>query len=352
MNDVIRKIIEAGILAPSGGNSQPWKFLVRKQQLLIYNLPDKDLPFYNFQQRGSLVAHGALIENIFIAASSFGYQTKAIFFPDQNDANCVVLIEFKKSDLKADFLYNYLAVRATNRKAYQDTLLNEDQRAEILNSSYEIGNGEVALVDDSSLKKIIGEAVSINERLILENQDLHSDFFRHLVWTDKEERNKKSGLSLQTLELPLFVQFLFRLIKYWPVAQFLNKLGFSESAANENAKLYARTGAFGIITVPKDADLNFILAGRLMQRIWLKAAKMGLSFHPITGVLFVMMRIMAGESHDLPAYQINFIREAYEKILFVFNVKKGLPVILFRIGYGSEPSARSSRLPPEIIFEN
>ncbi len=70
----MQKILEAGVRAPSGENCQPWRFVVAGDTLSIFNIPERDLSPYNFNQLGSMVAHGALIENIVIAATAFGYR--------------------------------------------------------------------------------------------------------------------------------------------------------------------------------------------------------------------------------------------------------------------------------------
>jgi len=47
MKEVIKKIIEAGIMAPSGENCQPWRFEVRGNKISIFNIPERDTSLYN-----------------------------------------------------------------------------------------------------------------------------------------------------------------------------------------------------------------------------------------------------------------------------------------------------------------
>ena len=42
MTEDIRKILEAAILAPSGENSQPWRFIVKNDEVILQNDPDSD----------------------------------------------------------------------------------------------------------------------------------------------------------------------------------------------------------------------------------------------------------------------------------------------------------------------
>lgn len=61
----IKKILEAAVQAPSGDNSQPWRFEIRDRdgEIRIFNIPERDKSLYNYGQMASCVAHGALIEN-------------------------------------------------------------------------------------------------------------------------------------------------------------------------------------------------------------------------------------------------------------------------------------------------
>ena len=60
-------------------------------------------------------------------------------------------------------------------------------------------------------------------------------------------------------------QILFKIIRYWPVMKTFNTLGFAKMVAKTNAKLYAKSGAFGIVVTEGDSAKDFINAGRLTQ---------------------------------------------------------------------------------------
>ena len=89
MEDVTIKILEEAIYAPSGENCQPWKFAVDGSNVHIFNVPEADASLYNFEQRGSYVAHGALIENIVIVALKYGYKASVKLFPIKEEPDLV-----------------------------------------------------------------------------------------------------------------------------------------------------------------------------------------------------------------------------------------------------------------------
>ena len=113
--ELIEKILEAGVQAPSGENCQPWRFVARDNKIDILNIPENDLSLYNFRQRGSLIAHGALIENMLIAASVLGYKGSIVLFPNQREDNHVATFTVEKSMPKEERLFASISKRSTNR---------------------------------------------------------------------------------------------------------------------------------------------------------------------------------------------------------------------------------------------
>ncbi|MEW6327824.1 MAG: nitroreductase family protein [Thermodesulfobacteriota bacterium] len=102
--DIISKIVEAGTWAPSGDNCQPWRFKWNGQKLFLFNVPERDTSLYNSRQRASFIAHGAVLENMDIAACSHGYLMRPVLFPEGEDNPLIATIEFRESPRKDDSL--------------------------------------------------------------------------------------------------------------------------------------------------------------------------------------------------------------------------------------------------------
>ena len=66
----ILQIIKAGIIAPSGGNSQPWKFVCSGKGLFLFHDAHFSHSLLDYKHLGSYVAIGAVIENITVKAAS------------------------------------------------------------------------------------------------------------------------------------------------------------------------------------------------------------------------------------------------------------------------------------------
>jgi nitroreductase len=346
IND-IKKILAEAVYAPSGDNSQPWKFVLHGDELEVYNLPDKDLPFYNYNQNGSLVAHGALLENLLIVASNYGYVLDKEIVADL-ESNLIFKIRFVKEETVVHALYPYIKERATNRKFYKKESLKEEQY-KALASGME-GEIRVSFQDKRDVLDQLGPMISLNEKVALENKILHDQFFGGLVWTEAENMERKSGLYVKTMELNPVQKMIFKWYSDWKKAIKLNKWGFSKLIQKENGKLYAASGAIAVMISKGNEAKDFIETGRVVQRFWLRATKEGLAVHPVTGILFLMQRILAGKSEGLTAEQVEEVSESYKFMQKSFNAQASEHLtFMFRLGYPTKPpSAKTVRKEPEL----
>lgn len=351
MKEDIRKILDSAILAPSGENCQPWKFIVNETTIKLYNVPEKDQSIYNWKQTGSFLANGAVIENIVIASSALGYKADLNLFPDNGDENFVAEINFSKTSPQKEELYQYIPLRVTNRKPYKDIPLTLQQIEEITSVASELSYGNVLLIQDKASREILGEAGSSNEKVMLNNKHLHQFFFDHISWNKEEDDEKKEGFFIDTLELPPPIKAIFRAFKNWRFMSLLNKLGFYKMIAKQNAKAYSSAPVIGILIAEGNTLKDYVMSGRVVQRIWLKITKEGLYLHPLAGQLYTWLTISAGETGNLSIEQIETIKAAYGNIEKVFDVKGKNISFMFRVGQADAPSAKSSRFTVDEVTE-
>lgn len=348
METEIKKILEIAINAPSGDNAQPWKFVVKHQEVYIYNLPEKDATLYNFRNRGDFIGHGALLENISLIAKHEGLTSQITLFPNVADRNLIAIVKFEKSLNEPSQLYPHIKERATNRKPYKITPLSREQIQAIINASQEVSRVELIFIEDRNKIIELGNILSLNERLVLENYYIHQGLFSYIRWTKEEELQHQTGLYIKTLELKPPQESAFKLFRKWRVINFLNKLGISKLVAKDTAKLYASSAAFGLLVTQGSSDEDFIATGKVLQKIWLTATSLGLSIQPTAALLYLAQRISSGETEKFSKAHIEMILEADKNIRALFNITSKQPTMLFRIGTGDAPSHRSIKSSPFI----
>jgi hypothetical protein len=350
---IIKKILEAGSQAPSGSNSQPWRFEVSDNVVAIHMIPEKDHRILNFKNRGTILANGCLIENISIAAEKFGYRTDVKPFPEGAGSNVVASLAFAQGASSYSPLYEAIFKRTTNRKPYSKESIPEEDHTALKDVFIDAGGEKIKVLftESPAAMKELGIASSVNEVVMFENPLLRRLLFEEIAWTKEEETRRGGGLYLKTMELKPQQEIGLKLMKRAaPLRRLLNFRKVSGGIAGENAKIYASSFLMGIIVVEDTTDTAFLEAGRALQRIWLTATAHNMSFHLITGIFFLWQRFQEGNRHGFSDEHAALVKSAYEKVSSVFGATTGTIPLLFRIGYGGEPSARSMKKPPEIIF--
>ena len=344
---VLQDILALAVNAPSGDNAQPWKFKIDGETISIFNIPDKDGTLYNYKQRGSLVSHGAIIENINIIAKQFGLMVNIEILPGEVD--CTAKIVFADGESMPQELFEAIPLRSTNRKPYEKKLLLPEHKGMLLSSAKDAG-GELRLVEDAEVMKVLSTALSLNEQLLMENRELHDFLFGMIRWT-KEEEKQASGLYVKTMEFPVPVQLLLKfVVVHWKATTFLNKIGLSKAIPKQSSALYTASSAFGAICIRDISDRSFIEGGRALQRVWLTATKLGLSLQPVTALPYLMQRIESRDTRSLSHEHISLIQKAYSYIHTAFVLKGEEKIaLLFRIGYGDKPTATSMKHPPLLV---
>jgi nitroreductase len=339
--DFLNRIARSGALAPSGDNLQPWSFGSDGETLLVRHDPQRDRSLFNVQALASFIALGAVLENIQIAASAEGYQAITETFPNGQSENLIARISFEPR-AGPEPLATYLDKRCTNRRPYEQKSIDPLILSALDFSEQFPGIGLHWAVDKTQLKDL-GKLVAKADRLIFENERIHSHLFSTLRWTPAEVARTRDGMPIESLELGRLGSIAFRGLKKWPVVKFLNHFGFSRAAAAHSIQLMQRCSAAGLITAPDLSPSSFVTAGRAFQRLWLQATKKNLSMQPMTAIIFMQLKSRLADYEGLTNNQIAEIGKLREELDGFFVLKDAVPAMLFRLGIAARPSGRTIR---------
>ena len=95
--------------APSGHNTQPWKFHITDSTITVLPNLDVALPVVDRNNRELFISLGCAVENLCIAASYFGYTTHIIECSIE-----AIVLELTKNDLTIeDSLFHQIEKRQT-----------------------------------------------------------------------------------------------------------------------------------------------------------------------------------------------------------------------------------------------
>lgn len=340
--DIIQKIIEAGNQAPSGGNSQPWKFVVRNNVIEVQGLPEKDHPVMNFKNRGTYVALGALMENIEIAARSFGYQPEFEISP----VSVAIKITFGPLvRVEDNGLLNAILKRHSNRKFYSSSPINEKTKNYLLYEVSRFPECNLVVIEGEKINQV-AKSLSVDILAFLQNQILHKSLFKEIIWNEEEQKTR-GGLYIKTMEVAPPKSLMFRLLSNWKITQFFSKMKLPQKIYEESVKKTSASGLLCAIVI-SDADVNFFQAGRLLENMWLRATNQNLGFQLVSGTLFLWQQLNFGKQELFSRQDKEIINNAYEKLQEILGIKGKIISLIARIGEADAPLAVSYKRPAEI----
>ncbi|GIW67375.1 MAG: hypothetical protein KatS3mg096_243 [Candidatus Parcubacteria bacterium] len=348
--ELLEQIIKAGNLAPSGGNSQPWEFNVKINEsvLEVVMLPEKDHPILNYKNRGTYIAHGALLENIEIAAKHFGYKINYEIFPRNRISLAIRFIPLNSDTESNEDLFEFIEKRCSNRKPFSTEPLQENEKTFLLKEISNYPQCKVILIDDRTKIENLAQNITKDSLINFSNRTMHKLMFKEILFEEKEQ-HYKSGLYVRTLEIPPQAIKIFKLFRYWPILSIFKKIGFVKKINQGSIKTAQSCALIGGMFINNN-DSDFIYAGKLLENIWLRSTKLNLGFHLITGVPFLWQRINSEDDNTFSKREKQIINESYQKIIDVFDVneKNKILAFLFRIGKTQPPSAVSYKRQPII----
>ena len=309
---------------------------------MLYNIPGIHNPDLDFEERGAYVAHGAFIENILISAPHYGYAVTVDLFPDVCDPDLVACLSFTEREAYDDPLYPTLPLRATNHHPFQERPLNGEAAKAIASSVEGIPSVRLSLLTSREDREVVGRIASRVEVIILEDESITESFFSGMVWTTREERRRKSGLFVRSLEFNPVQMGVFRLASNPHIMRVFRKIGLPQFIAHQDAKLYATGSAAGGILVPDDSKESYLMAGRALERVWLTTTAEGLAFQPLVGTCFVAYKSEVGKV-VLSDPHARDMHKTFIEMKRLLRAEGEIPALLFRIGFAPVPSVRSSR---------
>lgn len=348
--EVLEAVTEAGVMAPSGDNLQPWRFLWDGNCLRVLIDRSRDSSLYNVRDLASFIAIGAAIENIVIAASSRGYSMEIVVFPDGDAADTVASISFRDG-AEPDPLASVISERCANRRPYDGRRLAPHIIDSLEREVTQFERIRIHWIDGATRLKRLAKAVMIGDRLLFENSLLHSHFFSCLRWTSQEAERTRDGLPVVTLELGRLAAAALTTLASWRLVRFLNCLGLSRIVSRQGEKLIRSSSVAALLSVDEVSPPTMLEAGRAFQRLWLRATVLKLSLQPMTGFIFLQLRCVLGELSGLTEGQVKLLSAARDRLFdTVSSLQNSVPVMLVRLGWACPPSGRTLRRPLAACF--
>jgi molybdopterin/thiamine biosynthesis adenylyltransferase/nitroreductase len=356
ISDLMRYLVSQAILAPSGGNSQPWRFYTDNETLWVVHDRFRSQNLLDPDHRGAYVGLGAAIENIRIAAAHRGYATDITYFPHGDPTTTagdetVAALHFRASRTvqhtpEAE-LWPYIQQRITDRKTYGRSPLLRVQREQLMTVAAH-HNCHLALLEEDDALAEIGEIVGEGDRLRFLQKETHRELMTEVRWTEQEAVATGDGLDLATLELTATQTTGFKLLRRPEVAQFVRRQRGGSALTELSEKAIKRSSAIGLICVTGRYPKAQVQGGQAVETLWLVANSLGLAWHPMTSLIY-MFNSQATLQYTPQEWAIFCeLRERFNRLFPEHGNYSQL--MLFRLSRGKADGPRSLRRPPEEVL--
>ena len=287
--DTLTQILNLARWAPSGDNTQPWRFeIVDDYRLRVYGFDTRDHVLYDFGGHPSHIAHGALLETIRIAASGFALSTQWTITSSGDDRAPVYDVSFTPDpSLARDPLFGCIETRMVQRRPMKITPLTDTQRLALVNAAGEDFRVQLfeSTADRIKVAKLLWDSAKI--RLICpEAYPVHKEI---IEW---RARYSKDRIPEQAVGVdPATARLMEWVMQSWDRVEFFNRYLLGTIAPRIQLDLLPGLFCAAHLLVrplrPPILLVDWVQLGIAVQRIWLTATYHGLHFQPqMTPVIF------------------------------------------------------------------
>lgn len=343
------EIVTAACLAPSGGNSQPWRWIANRGTLYLFNpfIPSSTLLDYN--GAASKIAIGACIENLILKAASLGWNCN-ITYKEGVDVNSPFAeISFSAID-KAELAHNErveaISYRNTNRALAPRTAICQDTMLSIKYAAEEIQGATVEFITDESELDLAGDVLSELEKIRFLDTAGHRDFVNEMRWTDEENLNTRDGVDIKTVDLTNSELAGFKIARDKKVIDYVNRWKGGNAFKKLTKKGIDGAGAIGVLYFNQELAVDYIKVGRALEKIWLETNLRNTALHPVSACLFLYKRLYDGNGSGLDEKTQNALHEIRPDFDKLFCKNKNLrEMFIFRLTNCGEAEVKSLRKP-------
>ncbi|MCD6064455.1 MAG: hypothetical protein K0R82_2366 [Flavipsychrobacter sp.] len=357
-NDIVQKLVAAAITAPTGGNSQPWKWKYTGDVLYLFENREYETHLVDFNFTGSFIGFGTATENLVLQAHAEGLEVKMEKLPLGDKSSLVAAFRFFKDstvpDLelhKVDELANVIGNRQANRLLVPRQPIEPERLGKMVAAAKTVPGANLQFLTSDADLEAISDVIAKADRIRIMHEGGHIDFLAEIIWTEEENQKFRKGIDIETLDLTPSERAGFGIARNWEVINYLNKWGGGSGLERVSRKSAMAASAIGLITMPEYSMANFFDGGRAVERAWLAATKENIAFQPLSISTFLFNRLAYEGRQTFPEKMANELAELRKEFERLFSIDKRLgEILLFRVFLTEKQPKASLRVPVETVL--
>jgi len=344
---VIEQILDLARWAPSGDNTQPWRFEIRSASEVIVRAHDtRENVVYDLDGWASQLSHGALLETLSLAATRFGRRAQVSILDVAEDGRITYRVTLVPDrEMTEHPLVAAIPARTVQRRPMRPVRLTPEQRQALEEAARPCAviwfeqlrdRWKVAALNarNAHIRLTIPEAFAVHKSVIAWNA------------TTSEDRLPDASLGAD----PLLLAVMRWAMSSWKRASFLNR--YLGGTVMPRLTMDFMPGVlcsahFALIGEREPEVLaDRVAAGRAVQHLWLTATRLGLQVQPsYTPLVFARYARSLRRFTEVAkaAGTAREVAEGLERLLGTQAARQA--VFMGRIGPARAIKGRSLRLP-------
>lgn len=356
-DSVMKYLVRAGLQAPSGDNCQPWEFDIKRNRIDLYLDREKDRSFFNFNQAASLISCGAVLENIKIAASSFGINATIVLNEFFHKNDMVATINLAPAKSKKDLLSHFIWKRHTNRKGYKKNIFDFSILQSVESCIAHIPGARISFVTDKDELRRLAYIIYKIDRIRTEFKPLHEHLMSMIRFSERESLETRDGFPLKNLEAGFAGETFLKVTKPWSIMNFINTIGLGRLVALNSYQGMINAAGAALITLDGTSEHGFVLGGRALERVWLTLTSHKVQMQPMAAPTLFYLRLMnekgKSEFHKHHRQVLRLLQDEYQSLFKFSNCTvPGTQIMLFRFGFGDKCFHRTLRKPVDKMIKH
>jgi len=347
-DDTLRQILDLARWAPSGDNTQPWRFqILDPHHVVVHGFDTREHCVYDLDGHPSQISIGALIETAAIAASKHGLRVQASRRVDAHETRPIFDLHFHSDPgITTSPLYDSIERRSVQRRPLSMRALQASER-QALDAA--VGpKHDVVWLEGLGQRMRVAMLMFRSARLRLimpEAYEVHCDI---IEWNAQFSRDRVPDQALGTD--PGTTRLMQFVMRDWNRVVFFNRYLAGTWAPRIQLDLIPGLACAAHFVIcakaaPKDID-DYVEAGRAVQRFWLTATHLSLQLQPeVTPLVFARYAREHRQFSRLEGMSEQAAEVGARLARTVGSSNASLAVFMGRVGAGQAARARSIRKP-------
>jgi hypothetical protein len=317
ISDQLKFLLNYAVLAPSGPNTQPWKFSIKDNEISLIADFSRALPSLDPLNRTLYISHGCVITNLLLAAEHFGFAYDVLCLPDgiSGERTATVQLSKKASSPRFPDLFREIIRRHTNRKSFEKRSI-EGEKLQMLKDCVNRDGFRLDILTSDEDKARMAELLARSQKMQLGNKDFRKEL---ASWIRPNNADEKDGLPGYSFGYSDFESFFGSFI--------FGAFDMSSSRARVETANMNASPAVAVLSTESDDKLTWIKTGIIFETLFLLATQMDVRFD------------LFSQPTALPELRMEMAQ--------ILNAK--YPQILIRMGY-AKPAKHTPRRPAEEVL--